>query len=64
MTRLTFRLLLDLGRIKKRGDDGRGADADRNSGFHEFRPPFLAGSFIFVTHQLISMAFGGALEAA
>lgn len=40
---LSARLLLDLGSVEERGDDGGRADPDRDAGFHELRPALLAG---------------------
>jgi hypothetical protein len=48
MKRLATRPLLDLGGIKKRGDDRRGSDADRDTGLDELLPALLAGVILVV----------------
>ena len=48
MKRLAARLLLDLGGVEKRGDDRRGADADRDPGLDELLPALLAGVVLVV----------------
>jgi hypothetical protein len=48
MKRLATRLLLDLRRVEKRGDDRRGTDADRDSGLDELLPALLAGIILVV----------------
>lgn len=48
MKRLRTRLLLDLGGVKKRGDDRRGTDADRDPGLDELLPALLAGVILVV----------------
>jgi len=60
-----LRLLLDLGGVEKRGDDGCRADSDRKSGLSQFRPSLLGRAVIvLVAHKALSMASPAALEAA
>lgn len=64
---LPSRLLLDLRGVKQRSDDGRRADAHGDSGFDQFCPAFFVRFVeivVVVAHARVSMAFGGALEAA
>lgn len=61
--RLGARLLLDLGRVQKRGDDRGRADPDRHACLHKFRTPFFVRAVAFVVHARISMAFAAGLEA-
>jgi hypothetical protein len=64
MIGLAARLLLDLGRVQKRGHDGGRADAYGYARLYQFRPAFFGRLVSFVGHGAVSMAFGGALEAA
>src|SRR5205085_7673756 len=59
-----FRLLLDLGGVEQRGDDGRRTDADGDAGLDQFGAAFLVRFVIVVAHRRFSMAFGRAWEAA
>jgi hypothetical protein len=73
MKRLAARLLLDLRGVEKRGDDRRGADADRDPGPDELLPALLAGvvRVVVVGHctpleqslPRTSMSRGATLEA-
>ncbi len=63
-TGLARRLLLDAGRIEKRGDNGSGAYADRDPGLSELGAALAARLFIvFLAHDARSMGLDAALKA-
>lgn len=58
-------LLLDLGGIKKRGNDRGRPDADGDPGLYKLLPPFFACLVVvIVAHAVLFMASRRALEAA
>src|SRR5687768_2317032 len=62
-----FARLLDLGRVKQRGDDRRRADPDRHPGLDQFGAPSVVGvvgGLVFVVaHRGLSMASAASWEA-
>lgn len=47
--------LLDLGCIKKRRDDCRGADTNRHARFHKLATPFVV-TLRLVAHSILTLA--------
>jgi len=60
-------LFLDLGRVEQSGDEGRRADADRDTRFDKLGTALFVGPIglvVAVAHRALSMAASAALEVA